>query len=289
MADYRRRMRPMLGTFIEVGTPACSHANSLIDDAFLQIERIQSLLNWHDPSSELSRLNAARGEWVPMSRISLRALRLARALMRASHGRFNFFIGNTADVHPARDGHLLCPGTAKSDWRHHPQIEILNSRARIPDGTKISLDGIAKGFAVDLAIKFLKKSGAAAGWVNAGGDLRVFGELELPIWRRETDGTFQRLGNIKNAAFASSQGPHDDPSFTGKIEGQHGYQAHTGVWSVLAPTAWLADALTKVACVSNEQDRAPTIERLGGWLVPQQPLTDRVAKKPTGTSAGTFV
>ncbi len=42
------------------------------------------------------------------------------------------------------------------------------------------LGGIAKGFAVDRAVKILKCAGRHAGIVNAGGDLRVFGlESEL--------------------------------------------------------------------------------------------------------------
>jgi thiamine biosynthesis lipoprotein ApbE len=39
----------------------------------------------------------------------------------------------------------------------------------------VDLGGIAKGFAVDRAVKALKCAGLASGVVNAGGDLRVFG------------------------------------------------------------------------------------------------------------------
>lgn len=281
--NFRRRMRPMLGTFVEVGVPALRTVppDTLIENAFLQVERVELLLNRHDPASELSRLNAARGEWVAMSRLSLRVLRLARLLMRASNGRFDVCLGS-------RDANLnlLVPGQVNVDGAldanlkrlvqsasglngqvnsYSHQIEIQNSRARIRDGSKISLDGIAKGFAVDLAIKSLKKSGAQAGWVNAGGDLRVFGDLELPVWRREADGSFKMLSHIRNAAFATSQS--GDDSFPGKIEGHGGHQPNAGVWSVLAPTAWLADALTKVACVSSTHERADLIAKLGGHLV----------------------
>jgi thiamine biosynthesis lipoprotein len=245
MAEFRRRMRPMLGTFIEVGVPAGNVADAAIEKAFLQIEKIEQLLNRHDPLSELSRLNSARGAPIEMSRLSLRVIRLARRLIRLSSGRFNC-------------GHKDC---AAAD------IEIRGSSVRLHRGVKLSLDGIAKGFAVDLAIKSLQRSGVETGWVNAGGDLRVFGDLDVPLWRRESDGQFKLLSKIRNAAVATSQGTQQDPSFQAEIVAPEGSSPHAGVWSVLAPTAWLADALTKVACVSEDHERFQIIERLGGHLV----------------------
>src|SRR5437764_6578478 len=47
-----------------------------------------------------------------------------------------------------------------------------------------SLDGIAKGFAVDRAVECLQDAGIAAGVVNAGGDLRVFGDAPQEIYVR---------------------------------------------------------------------------------------------------------
>jgi thiamine biosynthesis lipoprotein len=244
-------MRPLLGTFVAVGCQdhfgrgdaSKEGLDQAIEAAFLAIEKLQSRLNRHDPASELSQLNRAGGEWFSMSSVSVRVLRLARRLMRASGGRFNC-------------GDRAC---------RPEDIEIQGRRVRLRNGVKISLDGIAKGFAVDLGIKSLMRSGVSAGWVNAGGDLRVFGELELPLWRREADGTFRHLSHIRNAAFATSQ--FGDSNFLGKIEGHFGFEPKAGVWSVLAPSAWLADALTKVACLSQDQERAGLIAKLGGHLV----------------------
>ena len=43
--------------------------------------------------------------------------------------------------------------------------------------TQIDCGGIAKGYAVDVAIATLVRAGCSAGLVNAGGDLRAFGAL----------------------------------------------------------------------------------------------------------------
>src|SRR6266446_2955361 len=47
-----------------------------------------------------------------------------------------------------------------------------------------ALDGIAKGFAVDRAVECLRDAGVVAGVVNAGGDLRIFGDALEEIYVR---------------------------------------------------------------------------------------------------------
>ncbi|MGJ4749026.1 FAD:protein FMN transferase, partial [Leptospira sp. SA-E8] len=94
-AVERRRMRPLLGCFVEVGVHACdeNRAESALAGAFSAMEDVQRRLSFHDPESELSRLNGADGRAVPMHVASLRLLRLARALMRASGGLFDVTVG----------------------------------------------------------------------------------------------------------------------------------------------------------------------------------------------------
>src|SRR5690242_18736158 len=62
-----------------------------------------------------------------------------------------------------------------------------------------ALDGIAKGFAVDRAVEALQAEDVASGVVNAGGDLRVFGELYEDIYVRPPDkpDTLVHVGRLK--------------------------------------------------------------------------------------------
>ena len=55
-----RRARPLLGTIVDIrvaGPFAEKTLHSAIDAAFAAVERVQSLMSYHDPASELSRLN----------------------------------------------------------------------------------------------------------------------------------------------------------------------------------------------------------------------------------------
>jgi thiamine biosynthesis lipoprotein len=258
-------MRPLLGTYVEIGFRPAPGDEQAVNAAFAVIEDIERRLSFHDPRSELSRLNRSRGELQLLSPPALQVLRLARAMTRASGGLFNCTLGGLLvrrGVLPDHDRReSLDSGTAGD-------LRIERQGARVLRAVKITLDGIAKGYAVDRAVRSLRRGGIPAGWVNAGGDLRVFGDLTLPVHRREADGTIQPLGGLQEAALASSAvRGRPDARAPGVILATTGQRPAPGVWSVLAHQAWRADALTKVAALAPGDSRHLIVARLGGRLV----------------------
>ncbi|MFM6928115.1 MAG: FAD:protein FMN transferase [Bdellovibrio sp.] len=259
-------MRPFLGTFVEIGTFADHpQTEQAVNDAFLAVEQVHNNLGFHNPESELSKLNSAGGQEVILSPLSIVALRLARALTRKSDGLFNCTMGGAL----VQDG--ILPRHSQTDFLVEgvaSDIQIQGRKVRLNRPVLITLDGFAKGYAVDLAIKALGKAGLDGGWVNAGGDLRVFGEIILPLQRREADESLTDLGQFQEIAVATSMVSEQySPQFPGKIHGIKGVSAQVGVWSVSAPSTWLADALTKVACLAPEKDRQKLLAKLGGTLL----------------------
>ena len=134
----------------------------------------------------------------------------------------------------------------------------------------LNLGGIAKGYAVDCAVDILLKQGVAAGCVNAGGDLRVFGHQTQKIHLRMPHQchTLIELGVLQNGAVASSANYFYSPTSTANL-GQriiHPQQQlpsnspHS--YSVIAPQCVHADALTKVLALS-QQIVHPCFERYG--------------------------
>lgn len=261
-----RRMRPLLGTYVEIGvqedTPC---ARMAITHAFAAIEDLQRRLSFQDPNSELSRLNRSPGSWVSMHPISVQAIRLAAGMTRASAGLFNCTVGGAL----VRQGVLPNPGLAQFlEAGYHRDIEIDETRVRLLRPVYLTLDGIAKGYAVDLAVRRLQQAGQSSGWVNAGGDLRVFGDQVLPIVRREGDGTMHSLGHLKNQALATSQvSAADDERFPGRIVRPDQNSPSVGIWTILANRTWLADALTKVACLTQPSRQQTLVRQFGGRLI----------------------
>lgn len=243
--------------------PCESKEHQAMSRAFSQVEVIHRLLSYHDAESDLSRLNHANGEWVCLHPLSAAALRLARWISRRSGGLFNFALGGRLEkmgVLPSYPGNFLEVGNAED-------LEVRGYRARLIRPVRITLDGIAKGFAVDLAVKELQAQGMANGWVNAGGDWRVFGqETCCPILRRDLTGKHELFCTMKNGAMATSQVSEMlDPRYPGRVIGsRENLFPHEGVWTVFSTQAWLADALTKVACMVPLEDRAEVVRCLGG-------------------------
>ena len=108
----------------------------------------------------------------------------------------------------------------------------------------------------------LIEHGAVAGWVNAGGDLRAFGAIELPIvLRDESDGGSRPFAAVADGAFATS---HYGAGTRSRLAGSTNGAAHV---SVAAPLCLWADALTKVVALSGDTSH-PLLARHGAlaWL-----------------------
>ncbi len=122
-----------------------------------------------------------------------------------------------------------------------------------------SLDGIAKGFAVDRAVDRLLEAGMACGVVNAGGDLRVFGAAFESLHVRTPDmpDRLVRVGKIRDVAVATS-------ASLGVVHPRGGTCGAQGA-TVMALDCMTADALTKPCLL--EPHRAHELARRVGARV----------------------
>jgi thiamine biosynthesis lipoprotein len=256
-----RRCRPLLGTFVEITVPGEMDAvtNEAIQDAFQAIEKVQKLLNLHDQDSELSLLNreAARCP-VRVSRETYKLIHCADRLAEESGGAFDYTVAPTL----ARWGILpeQLKRNAVGSWRdilflRDYQIYFLQPLA-------LDLGGIAKGYAVDKAIEALQKCGVSSAVVNAGGDLRVFGDQPSRVHLRHPADPQSFLGclDVSDGSLATSAPSFSECEWNGKrvshLVNPRSQDPVIGPISVSvkAKECWLADALTKV--VLNAPDEA---------------------------------
>jgi len=257
------RMRPLLGTLVEIraGGPE-SRVNDGIAAAFAAIERVQRLMSFHDADSDVSRINAAPVGWeVAVDRETYCVLRCALDLGHRSDGAFDITIAPSLVAagflpYPRLSGPLQTSASVTQvDSARFSDLELLPARAvRWRKKGWIDLGGIAKGYAVDVAVAALRSQGMTHGLVNAGGDLRGFGGRPWPIQIRAPDQPTMLLnaGSLCNAAIATSAGyfcsaragstmvaPIVDPAHRRCV-------AWNSSISVVASHCMTADALTKV-------------------------------------------
>ena len=250
-ATIPRRARPLLGTLVEIAADA---SPTVFTRAFAAVEEVQALMSYHDSASELSRLNReATAGPVPVSAWTWEVLRAALDLAAETKGVFDPTVAprlTALGFLPPTEGAPRADGRAT--WR---DVELASRyRVRFHRPLRLDLGGIAKGFAVDRAVEVLQKAGVAEGVVNAGGDLRVFGAIELPVDIRHPKQPRISAASVPvcDAALATSAGyfarrRHEGKDVTALLDGRtrKPLDPDTSV-SVIAPTALFADALTKV-------------------------------------------
>jgi thiamine biosynthesis lipoprotein len=253
------RARPALGTIVIVRASFLSpvEARPAIDAAFEQIALVHRLMSFHEPQSDLSRLNreAVLRETEVHPR-TIEVLAFAITLAEASKGAFDPSIGSLA----VAAGALPKPEGARAPdagatWQDI-DLNPRRSSVRFHKSLWLDLGGVAKGYAVDLAVEALRASGAVQASVNAGGDLRLAGpDAELVHLR--CDGRLSDampVVEIQDAAVASSSSAAD-PAFAASIhvDGRTRSPVIADRFvTVVAPTCMAADALTKPVLADAE-------------------------------------
>jgi thiamine biosynthesis lipoprotein len=225
-----RRAQPLLGTLVEIGLRAPkADAQAMFDAAFTRIREIQDCLSRFAPNSDVSRFNALRcGESLTIQPCTQSVLIAARTLQLATAGAF--------DV-------SLC--TSPQGWNC-----IGNELHKLDDSVRLDLGGIAKGYAVDCTVQTLLEQGCVGGWVNAGGDLRSFGEADVPICLRdESTGGVRSFASLRDGAFATSHFARGSRSRLVRRAEMSDIAIHA---SVAAPLCMWADALTKIVACSGD-------------------------------------
>lgn len=281
-----RRARPLLGTLVTLqleaveGGPAADALNAAADAALACIAHIGAVMSAHDPASDLGRLaRAAPGTTLALDPHTVRVLLAARHWQRASRGAFDPAAAARrlalAGLRPA-----FAPRSDPMPGGDLNSLRFVDERRVVATApTALDLGGIAKGYAVDLAVRTLRERGVASGLVNAGGDLRAFGLRHWPVELRcrgpqkpGAAATAQPPRELHDAALATSQTGTQGSEFieTARIMAR-GRRQHdsSSCCTVRAPDCMSADALTKwalqAAVGSTRLARALRTHRAGLW------------------------
>ena len=264
------RARPLLGTRVDIRVDGLDEpaANTAIDAAFAAIADIHHLMSFHEATSDVSRLNReANTAPVTVDARTFAVLRRAGEISAASNGAF--------DICSARNlvawGFLPAPAAGAPDptatWRDIV-LEPGNT-VRFAKPLWIDLGGIAKGYAVDMALAAMTLSPQIQCIINAGGDIRVSGPAPEQIALRVplADGDIPAI-EISDGSLASSSGHEHARVLEGQTVGPHvdgvsGESTSTTRFvSVTAEDCCVADALTKVVMVAGAAAE-PVLKRFG--------------------------
>ena len=246
------RCKPLLGTFVEVSLESDVSADDLIDHsiaAFNAVEAVHNAMSFHLESSELSVINReACHHPCELSASMKTVLDQAMQLSQLSDGLFDISVA----------GRLVAAGAlpdvglkvdAEASWK---DIEINGNTIQFHRPLLIDLGGIAKGYAVDCAIKAVDSQIKTV--VNAGGDLR------MSHWQNQTVGIQspsvlnQVFEMPMHAAALATSGCYFLEQQDSVIYPPNQSQpvVSQGSFSVFADSCMLADGLTKIAFLDSD-------------------------------------
>jgi thiamine biosynthesis lipoprotein len=261
------RSRPLLGTLVEIragvqrrdhrqmssSTAETAQLHAAVDAAFAQIEHVHHLMSYHDPDSELARLNREAVE--RPQRVSLHTyavLSAAVRIARLSEGAFDPCVGACLETWGYLPPSRVRTESGFASWQ---DIELLEEqRVRFKRPLRVDLGGIAKGYAVDLATQSLQQANVQEIVVNAGGDLRVSGTRvrEIVLRHPRTPGVGGTSLELESGALATSAAYFSRKRVgSGEVSAlldprsRAAYLGHESI-SVHAGDCITADALTKV-------------------------------------------
>jgi thiamine biosynthesis lipoprotein len=254
--------------------------------AVAEMRRLESLMSEWQSDSEIGRINAGAGEWVPVSRETLEVIEKSLWAGKISSGVFDITFqamsglwkfGSAMDATPKPPSRAEVTRALKLVDFRKVETDAPGQRVRIGKGQSIGLGGIAKGYIVDRAARVLLDAGVRAFLVQAGGDLYGAGHKpDGSRWvsgiqdPRGANGEFFATIELEDRAF-STAGDYARAYVSGGKRYHHIIDPRTGYpatacrsVTVWAPDAFVADAVDDAVFILGPRLGLPLVESLDG-------------------------
>jgi len=254
-------------------------AENAITEAFKEIERIESLLSNYQNDSEVYLLNK-NGELDEASNELIYVLGKSLRYGDLSRGAFDITVQPILDLYSYSFEELKRAPTDEEIKQKlrlvgYENVFIENRHIEFTKPEmKITLGGIAKGYAIDKAIEVLQKQGVVHALVNAGGDMRAIGNKGNENWqialqnpRNKND--YIAIIPLNNKSVATSGDYeryfNENKTFHHIVDPRTGYSATELISvTIITDKAIDADALATSVFVLGREEGLELVESLDG-------------------------
>ena len=241
------------------------NADFIIDKAFKIISEYEKVLSFYDKDSKIWKFNNAITKNMLLDEDLLQIFLLSEKLYQDSDSLYDITVGALSELWDFNKLHIPMEDSIKVALNYIGFEKLVFERLNLtkPEGVKINLGSLAKGFIIDKVIEYLISEGIESGFVNAGGDMRIFGQkkpLQIGIQHpRNSRNEMIGVLNIKNTAVVTSGDYERFFELDGKryhhiLDPRTGYPAEGTVSvTVIAPTALSADAYSTALFLMEPQ------------------------------------
>jgi FAD:protein FMN transferase len=268
--NWRERAMVGFGTTLTLraGHASVERVETGLDAAVSAIRHVERHMSLFNPESSLCRLNRD-GVLLKPDPDLLKVLLFAKSISVRSDGAFDVTVQPIWDTWQSAKLKNRFPTNLelrlarhKTGWRN---LEILADRIRfLKPGMALTLNGIAQGYASDLARDALRSHGVEHALIDAGEWGTLGQSPESLPWSlgvenpRQVNAVLAKI-TADGRAIATSSDAHC--SFSSDLKNHHIFDPKTArspsniaSVTVLAPTCTLADALTKVMFMAGTED-----------------------------------
>ncbi|MCG7849103.1 MAG: FAD:protein FMN transferase [ANME-2 cluster archaeon] len=274
--DIITESQQMMGTIVTIEIVGSGpDAQGAINSAFDEIDRIEKLMSTYDPKSEISILNT-EGKLNNASEDFIYVIKQSLYYGDISSGSFDITIKPILNLWKSK----ISAGEFPTGQDINETLLLVNySNISINDDTVsfktegmcITVDGIAKGYAVDQAVAVLKNSGYSSGFVNAGGDGMYFGTkpdgTKWNVGLRNPEDKSESVVVMEISDMAVATSGNYERYFNESARLSHISDPRTGISSegllsatVIASSAMEADTLATAVFVSGPDNGLEIIE-----------------------------
>lgn len=258
-----------LGTTLSLraGHTSAERAEAGLDAAVNAIRHVERQMSLFNPDSALCHLNR-KGVLHQPDPDFVKILMLARNVSERSQGAFDVTVQplwnawqSAKELDRLPTANELKLARSKTGWRH---LEITAERIRfLQPGMALTLNGIAQGYASDLAREALRLQGIEHALIDTGEWSSLGQSADSRPWSLGVENPRQLDAIIASIvsdgrAMATSSDAHC--SFSADLRHHHIFDPRTAYSprdlasvTVLAPTCALADALTKVMFMASPE------------------------------------
>ncbi|MCW8986104.1 MAG: FAD:protein FMN transferase, partial [Gammaproteobacteria bacterium] len=189
-AEWYKANKAIMGTAINV---ELWHDNKKIAEANIQrvfdeMHRIDRLMSPYKQNSEVSLINAnASNHPLKISSELFELIKKSINISKLSNGAFDITFASVGYMYDYRKKQQPTKEEISKRLKsiNYQNIKLDSSMQSIfftQANTRIDLGGIAKGHAVDNAIKLLQQHGIKQAMISAGGDTRIIGDKNGRPW-----------------------------------------------------------------------------------------------------------
>lgn len=251
--------------------------------AFDKIAALEKIMSDYLEDSEVNLLanNAGAGTTIPVSDDLWRVLTYARDISKRSNGAFDVTTGALTKLWRRAFRQKIFPDTTAIaealktvGWSDLEFLKNKTIRLR-KEGMRLDLGGIAKGYAIDEAMKIIQQNGINSALIDGGGDISVSNAPPGEIgWRikhpavKEGELTMEIILAF-NAAIATSGDTFKFLEWNGQRY-SHILDPRTGLGltsqhlvTVIAPTCMAADAWATALSVEPDQEIVESLRKQG--------------------------